>query len=241
VVPLITILLFGFGLFQAKKGKNDGGLVWLLIISAIVSILPFAFGKSLLYDDDRLFMPVYPYIAALAGIGFAWFYKKVISLLEKSKKFKLQWLVPVILGILFIAPQVFSIIKYYPHLLSYYSEGVGGLKGATNLGMETTYWCETYGETLDYINKNAKDHDIIWAECDNINAYKQFGMLRSNVFCVDTFTPDANWFLFQYRQSEYGKGGAESYPAYQYLHGKTPIFEINIDGVPLLDMYHQDN
>ncbi len=54
------------------KSRGDGGLAWLLIINLLVAILPFSFGKTLLYDNDRLFMPVYPFIAALAGIGFGW-------------------------------------------------------------------------------------------------------------------------------------------------------------------------
>lgn len=240
VVPLITILLFGVGIFQAKKGKNDGGTVWFLIINTLISIFPFAIGKSLLYDNERLFMPVFPFIAALAGVGFGWITNKINNLFDKSKITILKSLSMVVLGILLILPQGSSLVKYYPHLLSYYSEGVGGLKGATKIGLETTYWCETYRETINYINTHGNDHDIIWAECDTINTYKQFGILRSNVFCVNDFSEDANWYLLQYRQSQYGSGGAENYPPLKYLQSLTPDYEIEIDDIPLLNLYYSE-
>jgi len=37
------------------------------------------------------------------------------------------------------APHLTITAHMYPHLLSYYSEAVGGLRGATRLGLETTY------------------------------------------------------------------------------------------------------
>ncbi len=71
VVPLTLMLLFFVGITRAGNGKKDAGLAWLFILGAFGSILPFIFGKALLYDDERLFMPVFPFLAALAGIGFS--------------------------------------------------------------------------------------------------------------------------------------------------------------------------
>lgn len=240
VVPLTTFLLFGIGVSQAKKGRNDGGFVWLLIINVLISILPFTIGKSLLYDNERLFMPVFPFMAALAGIGFGWISKKINGLIKNDYN-RIKPFSTAVLGILLLLPQGLSLVKYYPHLLSYYSEGVGGLKGATKLGLETTYWCETYGETINYINTHGNDHDIIWAECDTINAYKQFGVLRSNIFCEDEFSEDANWFLLQYRQSQYGSNGEGEYPPLQYLKNFSPDYKIEIDEIPLLELYYSDH
>jgi 4-amino-4-deoxy-L-arabinose transferase-like glycosyltransferase len=237
VLPLAITLLAVIGISRAKKGSQDGGLVWLLIISSIVTVLPFATGKTLLYDGERLFMPLFPNLAALAGIGFSWLSQKIKTLVSKQPTTHLSALGTPLLGIVLLLPSILGIIKYYPHLLSYYSESVGGLKGATRMGLETTYWCETYPEAFAILNSQAKEHAVLWAECDTIRDYKRFGVLRSDIECRDAFTPDADWFLLQYRQSQYLYGGETNYAPSQLLKGQTPVKEVDIDGIPLLKLY----
>ncbi|MBC8505340.1 MAG: hypothetical protein ISR58_06820 [Anaerolineales bacterium] len=55
-------------------------------------------------------------------------------------------------------------IQLFPHLLSYYSFGVGGMRGAANLDLETTYWCESYLPAVEYINEHADPGDKVWVE-----------------------------------------------------------------------------
>ena len=81
-------------------------------------------------------------------------------------------------------PQSISIAKLYPHLLSYYSANVGGLRGAKRLGMETTYWCESYADAIPYLNEHAKPGDMIWVDplSQNVMVYYQVnGKLRGTV------------------------------------------------------------
>jgi hypothetical protein len=82
------------------------------------------------------------------------------------------------------APQAIQSAMLYPHLLSYYSETVGGLPGATRIGMETTYWCETYAESIDYVNQHAHPGAIVWTEDwshDVLLTYQQLGRLRADL------------------------------------------------------------
>jgi 4-amino-4-deoxy-L-arabinose transferase-like glycosyltransferase len=164
VLPLTVLLLAFVGMARAGKGRQDNGLAWLLIISAFVSLSPFLFGKNLLYDNDRLFMSVFPFLAALAGIGFGWALTGLRKLAERMKGQGVSLPVSILLAAALLAPQSVAMTGLYPHLLSYYSEGVGGLPGATKLGLETTYWCETYSEAFPYINEHAERGDFVWAE-----------------------------------------------------------------------------
>jgi hypothetical protein len=129
----------------------------------------------------------------------------------------------------------------YPHLLSYYSEGVGGLRGATSLGLETTYWSETIAEALPYINSHAQSGDSIWFEdSDVLVLYQKIGLLRQDVRIlkvdIGEFEP-ADWYILQYSQSFYGKSGEEGYLPLQMLKTQMPVYKVSYQGIPLMEVY----
>ena len=257
VLPLTVLLLSLIGMAQAGRGRRDQGLAWLMIISVLVSIAPFLFEKSLLYDNDRLFMPVYPFLAALAGIGFGWILAGLRKLMGRIKRPIWNTLASILLAAALLTPQSVAMAGLYPHLLSYYSEGVGGLRGATRLGLETTYWCETYAAALPYLNEHAKPGDLIWVEpwsFDVLLYYQMIGRLRPDVkvmnpdFAQSVFGPYthnrpvigdfryADWYIFQYRQTQFGTAGENYYPL-MVLESQQPVFEVEYQGIPLMRLY----
>jgi 4-amino-4-deoxy-L-arabinose transferase-like glycosyltransferase len=251
VVPLTIMALFLAGMVHAGKGKQDRGLAWLLILGAFASIFPFIFGKSLLYDDERLFMSVFPFLAALAGIGFGWLVTGLQKLGERVKRPAFIAPIAVILGFALLMPQSATMAGLYPHLLSYYSESVGGLPGATKLGLETTYWCDTCASALPYINAHAKPGDVVWAEDSSVLHYFQtIGQLRQDVLILNKDpTPNVtglpgnmilekvDWYIFTYRQTQYGVSGVKGYLILKILETQTPLYEENYQGVPLMKLY----
>jgi 4-amino-4-deoxy-L-arabinose transferase-like glycosyltransferase len=260
VVPLTAMMMILMGIVRAGKGKQDKGFVWLLILSAFASLLPFIFGKILLYDNERLFMPVFPFLAALAGVGFGWVLVGIRKLMNRMKSPKLIVPASIVFAVVMLLPQSVTMASLYPHLLSYYSEGVGGLPGATKLGLETTYWCETYAAALPYINEHAKPGDRIWVSPwshDVLIYYQMHGLLRSDVKILinvsgvqSVFGPDApqpvygtyqsaEWYIFQYRQTQYGEAG-NNYPILTYIKKLAPpVYEVSFHGVPLMQLYER--
>ncbi len=256
VVPLTIMVLVFVGMARAGKTSKYQPLVWLLILSAFVSISPFLLGKVLLYDDDRLFMPVYPFLAGLAGIGFGWALDGLRKWLNRLKRPALVVPLSLLLGLAMLAPQSVAMASLYPHLLSYYSESVGGLPGATKMGLETTYWCEDYATALPYINSHAHPGDFIWIEpgsFDILIYYQMHGELRKDVYILTTpFSHSvfglqaiqpfqgnifaADWIIFDHHQSQYGVMG-ENYVPLQAVKQRKPVFELSYQGVPLMDLY----
>ena len=251
VIPLTTTILYLAGMTRAGNGKRDGGLGWLLIFGAFVSISPFIFGENLLYNSERLFMPVFPFLAGLAGVGFA----SLVSIFQKwlNRLHRPGLALPalIILGVGLLAPQSVSMAGLYPHLLSYYSESVGGVPGAMKLGFETTYWGETYIAAIPYINSHAKSGDVIWVDDgDHLRFYQELGILRQDVRVINTdptvnpINPadygnfgKADWFIFQFRQSQYGLKGEQNFLPLQILKTQTPLYELAYRGVPLMRLY----
>jgi 4-amino-4-deoxy-L-arabinose transferase-like glycosyltransferase len=257
VVPLSIMALFVAGVISAGKGEHDRGLAWLFIICILVYILPFISGKSMLYDNERLLMPVFPFIAALAGIGFDRLIKSLGTFLNRIKQPAMILTASFFLGIALLIPQTIDMVKLYPHLLSYYSEGVGGLQGANRLGLETTYWCETFGAALPYINSHAQTGDSIWIDpssADVLKYYQTIGYLRrdllimaprpkQNIFntglshSISVNKLEADWYILQCSQSQYVRNAADEYPLLQILGTTKPVYQITFQDIPLMKVY----
>jgi 4-amino-4-deoxy-L-arabinose transferase-like glycosyltransferase len=258
VVPLTVTFLYLTGIIRALRDrKRDGGLGMLFILSALVPILALSIGQSMVYDNDRLFMPTFPFLAALAGIGFAWLVAGIHKRVDHDRK---PWLNPALsagLALIVFLPPLVSAVDLYPHLLSYYARSVGGLPGATRLELESTYWCETYAEALPYINENAAHGDMVWVEPwshDVLLYYQLEGKLRSDLRIAaaeyassilgpaDTLEPGYPWYsadyiIFQHRQTYYG-GITDPNPITpEWWEGQTPAYRLAYQGVPLLSIF----
>jgi len=192
-------------------------------------------------------MPVFPFLAALAGIGFAWIALRIREWAEHRGR--LAWARPglLALGTVAFLPHLLVTLDLYPHLLSYYSEAIGGLHGAQRLGLETTYWCETYTQALPYLNAHVPASGVIWAECPDVLAYYQLhGKLRSDLQIADGPTAitvfssvtlnkatmeQADYVLIQYRQSGFYRA------VRRWINAREPEYQNTYRGIPLVAVY----
>jgi 4-amino-4-deoxy-L-arabinose transferase-like glycosyltransferase len=258
VIPLGTTALYFLGIARAFFRRKDRGFLFLLILNALVPLLVLAARQSQVYDGERMFMPAFPFLAALAGAGFAWAFEGLIALFRRIRRPALGGLASAAAALIFLAPPVYSITAYYPHLLSYYSESVGGLPGAARLGLETTYWCETYREAIQFINEKAQPGDSIWAEWYSVDVlvyYQIHGFLRKDlrlsvpydywpIFGPGVFFPqvrrdyaDSDFVIFTYRQSVlYDESGEPNY-LFNWASGHTPAYRVEREGVPIMEVY----
>jgi hypothetical protein len=125
------------------------------------------------------------------------------------------------------------------------------------MGLETTYWCESYASALDYINTNAEEYDRVWAEPwshDVLVYYQEQGLLREDlvilipqagiesIFGINAgrLLPggyrDADWILFEYRQTQYGVY-RENYEVLTYIRTLEPVQRVEYQGVPIMELY----
>jgi 4-amino-4-deoxy-L-arabinose transferase-like glycosyltransferase len=256
VLPLGLSALYFVGIARAVTEKTDGRLGWLLFFSALTPVLAISLGKSMVYDNERLMMVAFPFLAGLAGAGFAWIVLGIRMLALRWQKPAFGIIGVIILAIIAFTPQMVSIVGLYPHLLSYYGEGVGGLPGATRLGLETTYWCETYQLALPILNAQAKPMDKIWVDPwshDVLIYYQTQGLLRKDLIILapdnvgSVLGPDApsprnlpmnlaDWFVFQHRQTTLGIEGVKN-RIVKILNQKEKIYEYGFAGVPIFTLY----
>jgi 4-amino-4-deoxy-L-arabinose transferase-like glycosyltransferase len=249
VVPLTLIILSTIGAFSSVRNKEERQLVGLLLLGVFTSIAVFVIGPAQAFDNERLFMPAFPYLAALAGLGFVRVISYIQYLSAKRKIILIRNHAVLILAVLSFTPQLLLSSDLYPHLLSYYSEAIGGPYGAKVLNMETTYWCESYSQTIDYLNAYTTTDAIVWAECQDVLIYYQLqGKLRKDLkiangpdaktafagIQLNTSTfGEADYVVIQYRQSGFYRSIRE------WIIAREPVFEMKYRQLRLAEIYVQ--
>ena len=254
ILPLSLFILFLVGLGRVLVRKAERPFGWYLILNGFVPMLAIAIGQSMVYDNDRLFIGSMPFMAALAAVGFY----AVVQFLQQRMTGRALSLVVGLLVVIVLLPQLWKTVSLYPHLLSYYSEAVGGVAGATKMGLEGTYWCETYNEVLDYLNENAEAGDVVYIDPYSHNVmyyYQRQGQLRDDIQFTSTYPAAsifdeeiktvqrpfsrADFVVFQNRGTTFGAEGLDS-PYANWLAKQEPDFEFAYGDVPLIAVYQKE-
>jgi 4-amino-4-deoxy-L-arabinose transferase-like glycosyltransferase len=251
VVPLALTFLYLTGIVRVVRQRPLRAFGGLLVLSALTPLLALAIGETVVYDNERLFMPVFPFLAALAGLGFDWLASGLQRAFGRfANPGRARALALLAVGMLFV-PHLALTAGLYPHLLSYYSEGIGALPGAVRMGLETTYWCETYAPALSYLNVHAPPGAVVWVQDwshDVMFYYQLQGKLRDDLQITwpeeasSVFGParaegrplaidEADYAVLQHRQTGIND------EIKSWVRGRTPVYQLGRQGVPLLDIY----
>jgi 4-amino-4-deoxy-L-arabinose transferase-like glycosyltransferase len=249
VIPFSLFLLAAIAVFYTMRHKDDRAFGGLLILGAFVPLLVFTTPYGQPFDNERLLMPAFPFVAALAGIGFVRIIPLVGQLAESRNIMLRKPQIVSILAAVAFGPHLLLAYDLYPHLLSYYSEAVGGAYGARVLQLETTYWCESYAQTLSYLNTHAPHEAVVWGECHDVLLYYQLqGKLRPDlqiakrpgstvafpgIELTQATYAEADFIVIQYRQSGHYRAMRE------WVYPREPVYEYKYRRLRLAEVYEQ--
>lgn len=134
-LPVALLGLAGIGTARARRWRERPLLV-LSLVQVIFFWVLMALPSSPNHDGIRLFLPMFPFVALLAGSGFARTVEALGSWLGRSR----APLAGLALGLLFFYPPYLQLTRARPYFLAYYGEAIGGVRGAQRAGLETSYW-----------------------------------------------------------------------------------------------------
>jgi hypothetical protein len=171
--------------------------VWLPGLRSIIALLTFnlVFVLSLgllpgavLHDGVRQMLSALPFIAALGGIGFFVLTALLINLARRSKKLERVTnlnakVIAALFGLVCVNPAI-DLYLAHPFQLSYYNRFVGGIRGAYERGLETTYFMEAITPTfLQRLNEKLPHSATVNASFANFmfEFYQNQGMLRRDI------------------------------------------------------------
>lgn len=227
-VSPLCLLFGGLGIVASLRRWRSDRLSLLLVMQWATLMVVRALPQAPPHDAVRLFLPSFAFFAALVGVGAGRaLYRD--SLLDSQRIIAQGWAKAAIA--LMLAAATFDAVRYYPHGLSYYSRLVGGLRGATFLGMEPTYyWDALDRETLAWLNAHTGPNEnllIATYPHSNLRLLWRWGLLNRP---ADAEAPP-RWYVLQRRPSSHR--AADRW----LIEHEQPAFERTFAGVPLLDVY----
>jgi 4-amino-4-deoxy-L-arabinose transferase-like glycosyltransferase len=229
---LLSLLGISLEVRSLLRPKLVSLFLWQLIWYYIVMALPFTPN----HDGVRLFLPVFPFIACFAGIGFEKFTSNIYPVIISKIKIRLSTQgLNLGLGIVILFPCFINLAVIHPYYLEWYSGLINGVSGAHKAGFETTYWLDTLSKEvrrdLNLLPDNAKIDTY-----PNNEFYFKFlqnkGLLKKSF----DFNPDKAEYIILFPR----QGMFEDWVWNLYLKGK-PIYEATLDGVPLFLIYQLEN
>ncbi|MCK4401070.1 glycosyltransferase family 39 protein [bacterium] len=229
-VPPATLLLSIYGICTYIKKRLKDEISGMVIINILFLLILMSLPIAQKYDGIRLFMPVFPFLAVLAGIGFSELYKRV-SIVKKYK------FLPNTLYLLLL-PALITLVRIHPYQTSYYNMFIGGIRGAHKLGMETTYWgdCITK-KTLKFINDNtSRNGCVIFFPVGSFvpGFYKKTGFLRKDIKITDINDENFDYLILLSRQGMFTDKVWKI-----YKHAQS-IYEVSYQEVHFLKIYKRD-
>lgn len=170
----------------------------LLVFCAAVLLVVRTLPSTPPHDGIRLFLPAFPFVAALIGLGadraFVW-----LSTRYGRRRGGLSLAVAAV-GSLYLAAAT-SLVWYSPHWLSYYNLAIGGLPGATAVGMEPTYYWDGLDQgMLKWLQKNTPSKDKVRFASgprENLGLLRGWGRFKRRYRLKHHGS--FRWYVLQYR------------------------------------------
>jgi Dolichyl-phosphate-mannose-protein mannosyltransferase len=192
---------------------------------------------AVLHDGVRQLLSALPFIAALAGGGFYILSNWLVKVVQQSSSLQqIERLETKLVGTLFLLfcfSPALNLYLCHPFQLSYYNQFVGGVRGAYERGLETTYFMEAFTPGfLAMLNENLRDKATINASFANFmfTYYQKEGRLRRDIEITDKVPSD--FYLLLNRRS------VLSPRERQLMNGLVrPYLSVTIGDVPLVNVF----
>jgi hypothetical protein len=217
VLPIAIAVLAAVGGVAGLRRRDP---VVILCAGTVVFVwMIFLLPRAPHHDGVRQFIMLFPFLGMLAGYG-----------VHRATEVFGERVSGLILAAAFL-PAAGQIAAYHPYYLSYYSEGVGGLRGAHAMGFETTYWQDAYtGPVLDFLNEELPQGSSVFVNGETLSLVFQQGIGRLRRDLRFTNVLPSDYVLAQMRRSTRGEdlipGPEFGPPAYLLQHQGVPLVVI---------------
>lgn len=141
------------------------------------------------------------------------------------------------LALLLLAPAVVATADTYRHGAAYFNEGVGGIRGAAQAGMQRNFWGGSTRDGLETVNRLAPHGASIWFHKCAWGAfvmYQREGWFRRDLRYSGS--PEGTALGFFHHQKDHDDFELELMRNYDW---RTPVAQSAFDGAPILSVYQR--
>lgn len=230
-LPIATLALVLLSFAKLRRGARTRPLVVLCVLQVLFWWSLLALPSSPNHDGVRLWLPMFPFVAVLAGIGFGALADAVHRRLHgPAATGTLAGLATV-----FFFPILLGMLHVQPYYLSWYGELVGGASGASRAGMEATYWFDAVTASFrERLDDALPEGAVVFAH-PNPEYYQQLqalGLIREDLRFTDELPAD--FVLLLGRRALLEQRWAAVYDSV------PPLLAAELDGVELAGLYAWD-
>jgi len=233
--PILFLALVG--ILSAIWLREQRSVLLLLTLNAAFVLILGLLPGAVLHDGVRQMLSALPFLAALAGVGFFAITSWLLSTARRSKglqkiaNLKAKSTAAVFLLVCF--NPLLDIYLSHPFQLSYYNRLVGGIRGAYERGLETTYFMEAITPVfLQTLNGKLPQNATVNASFASFmfEFYQKEGILRRDIRFSGSGPSD--FYLVFNRRS------ALSPPDRVLMRSAArPAESVTIAGVPLVALF----
>lgn len=211
----------------------------LALLQAVFSVAVVAVSDVPRYGGEKLFQPFFPFFCVLAARGVVVVRDAVVLLAHLGDRVQhRRAAVTVVVVVAGVAPGVKGSVDFAGGTaLSYYGEGVFGLRGAVARGYERTYYDVADKDLARFLDEHAAGQKVHfepnhkeyartyrWLKRDGVIAKDRVVLVDSEAAAdVVVLTHERRW---------------STYPALREKYrGRPVLHELRKDGVPLYTVY----
>ena len=216
VTPVGFLLLAVAGMYRAVRARETDPLGLLILGNWVFLMALRALPHTPGHDGVRLFLPAFGVLALLVGLGV----RQLLDWFGPLARFAI---------VAAVAEGIASVVLFMPVPLAYFSPLVGGLPGASRLGMEPTYYWDGLGaEARSWLRASTGPGQTIqFATFPTSWLYlRRIGELPPRLAPIDPGRPA--WYVVQNRP------GAWLPIDRQLVEESRPAFKVQKMGVPLV-------
>ncbi len=230
-LPLPILVLAGAGALRLREAGRRP-LVSLCLLQVGFYQLLMALPSSPNHDGVRLFLPQFPFVALLAGLGLARLWELAA---DRTGVWAGSWRPAAVRGALcaiLLAPPAAALVGAHPFELDYYGELVGGARGAFVRGFESTYWWDAATpEFLASLDRELPPGARVWVSAApyHFRELQEAGLVRRDLAFTDSLP--SPYLILQTRQGLFGSFER------RLLESVPPLTVVRYQGVPLMSLY----
>lgn len=245
-LPLPTAVLAACGILQTLFHPVRRPVSVFFLLLALTFLAVSALPGSPKYDGERLFFPAFPFLALLAGGGFAG-----LAALARQAAFashyregvdpriitRHQNMYAALVLALLTGWGVYELWRWHPNELNYFNQAVGGARGADEFGFETSYWGEGVNdEVTRFLSENLQPGEkvrVLALEGLVFEHLQRWGRLPEDVDFSPAPDEPVDWYILQNRKGFFGSRE-------RMLFSRKPVKAFTFDGVPRILIYSGD-
>jgi hypothetical protein len=249
-IPTVTIALFLAGAFLRARHRMTGrwtrflrdrsapigpesrdGLDLLLLIAGLFPILLIALPTTPKFGGTKHWMPAFPFIALLAGVGAARLADVAAGLLRRVPRPAVS---AAVLALLALAP-LQQTAASHPFGLAFYVPFVGGAPGAASLGMLRQFWGYTTQGVAPYLNAETRKGGRVWfhdTAPSSVAMFREQGIVRRDIRAA--IRPNDADFALLHHELHMIHNETWIWNAYNSI---TPVHVLTYQGVPMVSVY----